>query len=219
MTLGKQVWALMRKDFQLEWRNRYALNGILLYLVLIVFLAFLAFQKVEPKVWNGLLWLILLFTAVNGIAKSFLQEPRSRDLYYYTLISPKALILGKMIYSLVLMLVVALLAVVSYSLVLGWPVIFPIPFVLALVFGSIGLAATFTMVAGIASRAHNSPALMAILSLPLFVPMLMALLALSLGGFRPMPDDVILRNTLVIVALDGVVFGLALLLFPYIWRE
>lgn len=219
MTLWHEIRYLIGKELRLEWRNRYALNGILLYVLLMVFIVFLSFQQVEPKVWNALLWIILLFTAVNGIAKSFLGESRARDLYYYSLASPQAIILSKILYSTLLMLAIAAVAVAAYAYILGFPVLNPLPYFATLLLGTIGFAATFTMVAGIASRADNSAPLMAILSLPLFLPMLVLLLHASEAGFRPVAEAIVWRNTAVLLGIDGIVAALALVLFPYLWHD
>ena len=209
----------MAKDFVLEWRNRSALNGIILYILMVVFIVFLSFSSVEVKVWNTLFWIILLFTSVNAIAKSFIQESRSRDIYYYTLASPQAVILAKIIYNIILMLLLSVIGLAFYSLILGFPIFHPGVFFLNVFLGAIGFSITFTMVAAIASKANNSTALMAILSFPIFIPMLMVLLnisRLSIEGFETMN---LVRNITLLLAIDIVVVTLSLILFPYLWRD
>ena len=116
----------MRKEFLLEWRQRYALNGMLLYIVGAVVVCYLSFNarrgQLTPIVWNTLFWIIQLFTAINAIAKSFVQERAGRQLYYYTLASPQQIILSKILYNILLMLVLALLGFVVYAFVMGNPV-------------------------------------------------------------------------------------------------
>jgi heme exporter protein B len=215
----REVKMLIWKDLKLEWRNRYAINGIFLYVLLIVVLVYLSVEKVDFETWNALLWIILLFASINAIAKSFIGEPAGRDIYYYTLARPQAVILSKIIYNLGLMLLITVLAVSAYSLVLGFPVVYPHWYLLALFLGALGFAALFTMLAAIASRAGNSTALMAILSFPVFLPMLIILLNITRAGFVEMEMSVILKNFTLLALLEVVIVGLSLLLFPYIWRD
>lgn len=215
----REVRTLIWKDLKLEWRNRYAINGIFLYVLLVVVLIYLAFEKVDFETWNALLWIILLFTSVNAIARSFIGEPSGRDIYYYTLASPQSVILSKVIYNLGLMLVITVLAVSAYSAVLGFPVVYPHWYLLALFLGAMGFAALFTMLAAIASRARNSTALMAILSFPVFLPMLIILLNISQAGFTELQTSVIVKNFVLLGLLEVVIIGLSLLLFPYLWRD
>ena len=83
-----QFFTLLRKEILLEFRQRYAIGGILLYVVSTVFVVYLSFQQVKPPVWNALFWIISLFAAVNAVVKSFVQESGKRQLYYYSLASP-----------------------------------------------------------------------------------------------------------------------------------
>ncbi|HWV73589.1 MAG TPA: hypothetical protein VN040_17830, partial [Pseudosphingobacterium sp.] len=92
MNLLRQVSILIRKEITLEWRSKYALNGILLYVVSTVFVCYQAFKSVHPVIWNALFWIIMLFAAINAISKSFVQENKGRQLYYYSLVSAKAVI-------------------------------------------------------------------------------------------------------------------------------
>ena len=56
----RQMGALMQKEFLLEWRQRYALNGMVLYIVGAVFVCYLSFNarrgQLTPIVWNTLFW-------------------------------------------------------------------------------------------------------------------------------------------------------------------
>jgi heme exporter protein B len=219
MQLLQEIKWLIYKDLKLEWRNRYAFNGIMLYILLIVFIIFLSFKKVDANTWNTLLWIILLFASVNGIAKSFIGESRNRDIYYYTLASPQAVILSKMIYNLLLMVIIAFVSLATYSVVLGFPVKYPVNYIITIFLGAIGFATTFTMVAGIASRAENNTALMTILSLPVFLPMLILILNVSQTGFKEFEPLYLWKNFALLALMDIVVAGMSLILFPYIWRD
>ncbi|MGB1243273.1 MAG: heme exporter protein CcmB, partial [Chitinophagales bacterium] len=104
MNLLNQVFYLIQKDLLLEWRQKYAFNGILLYVISTVVVVYLAFMEIEDMAWMTLFWIIMLFASVNAVAKSFLQESPDRQLYYYTLVSPEAIILSKMVYNVLLLL-------------------------------------------------------------------------------------------------------------------
>ena len=104
--IGKQIKYLIAKELRLEMRNKYALGGILLYVVSTVFVSYLSFKKiVTPATWNALFWIIFLFASVNAIAKSFISETKGRLLYLYTLTSPQSVILSKIIYNSLLLTV------------------------------------------------------------------------------------------------------------------
>src|SRR3954469_1780921 len=100
----KQIRILIKKELMLEWRQKYAFNGLLLYVGATVFVCYLSFRQIaEVPVWNALFWIIQLFAAANALAKSFLQESRGRALYYYSVADPQHVILSKIIYNFFLM--------------------------------------------------------------------------------------------------------------------
>src|SRR5690606_26599194 len=175
--MWNEILVLIQKEIRLEWRQKYALNGILLYVVSAVFITYLSFGanqgRLSVPTWNALYWIIILFSSVNAVAKSFVQEHQGRQLYYYMVASPESIILSKIIYNTLLTLVLALLGYLVFSLILGNPVQDQMMFLLNLMLGAVGFSACLTMVSGIASKAGNNATLMAILSFPLVIPILL----------------------------------------------
>ncbi|GAB3981901.1 heme exporter protein CcmB [Spirosoma terrae] len=219
----RQLGALMRKEFLLEWRQRYALNGMLLYIVGAVVVCYLSFNarrgQLTPIVWNTLFWIIQLFTAINAIAKSFVQERAGRQLYYYTLASPQQIILSKILYNILLMLVLALLGFVVYAFVMGNPVNDMWLYVVTLLLGSVGFASSLTLVSGIASKAENSATLMAVLSFPIILPLLLMLIKLSKNAIDGLDRSTSWDEVGIVLAVDAIVVTLSWLLFPFLWRS
>ena len=174
------VLQLIQKEIKSEWKQKYAFNGLLLYVVSTVFVCYLSFRQiVDLPTWNALFWIIQLFAGVNAISKSFLQEGRGRMLYYYTITNARSFILAKIIYNLLLMLVLSGFNLIFYSLFIGNPVQNMPMFILAMVLGSAGFSAVLAMVSAIASKAGNNFALMSILSFPILIPILMVTIRFS----------------------------------------
>jgi heme exporter protein B len=220
MTLFSQVKYLISKEIMLEWRSRYALNGILLYVVSTVFVCYLSFREISnPPTWNALFWIIMLFASVNAITKSFIQESHSRQLYYYTITGPQAIIISKIIYNVFLMLLLSAIALGFYMLVFKNPVGDPLFYMLSVLLGSISFASVFTMISAIASKAGNGGALMAILSFPVVIPLLIVLIKLSKNAMDGLDRSVSYNEIGVLLAIDAIVVTTSLLLFPYLWRD
>jgi len=143
MSLIKEIKYLLLKDIQLEWRQRFGFSSILLYVVITIYIVYISLVEISPQTWNGLLWIILLFTAVNAIAKSFMQESKERLLYYYTIASPQSIILAKMLYNVLLMLLMSFIGWGIYGLIVGNPVHDFGIFIIALILGATGFSLTF----------------------------------------------------------------------------
>jgi heme exporter protein B len=219
----KEITVLIKKELTLEWRQKYALNGILLYVVSAVFITYLSVGAKQGNLsvptWNALYWIIILFSSVNAVAKSFMQEHQGRQLYYYMIASPEAIILSKIIYNSLLTLVLALLGYLVFSIILGNPVQDQGMFLLNLVLGALGFSACLTMVSGIASKASNNATLMAILSFPVIIPILLMAISISKNAIDGLDPSVSVDKLISLLAINAIVSVTAYILFPYLWRS
>lgn len=220
MQLAKQVKQLIKKEMLLEWRSKYALNGVLLYVVSTVFVCYLSFISIEKITWNALFWIIMLFASINAVAKSFLQESKGRHLYIYTLVSPTALIIAKTIYNSLLMIGLTLIALLFYCLVFEFPATGDLlMYVIATILGSLSFATIFTMVSAIASKAGNGGMLMAVLSFPIIIPLLILLIKLAKNAVDGLDRSVSLDDIGMVAIVNVLVMAVSLLLFPFLWRD
>lgn len=216
----RQITTLIHKEIKLEFKQAQGLNSILLYVVSTIFVCYLAFGGIIEKAsWNALFWIILLFASVNGASKSFVQENNARHIYYYSICKPQSVILSKIAYNIFLMVIIALLSYIIFALFLGDQVKNHSYFLLLLVTGAIGFASTLTMVAAIASRSSNNFALMAVLSFPVIMPLLLSLIKASSILLSNIALQSPLPYILAIATLDLIVIILSYLLFPYLWRD
>lgn len=219
MQLIKEVKYLIGKELLLEWRSKYALNGVLLYVVSTVFVCFLSFVSLRGVTWNALFWIIMLFASINAVSKSFLQESKGRQLYVYTIASPLALIISKTLYNVLLMLVLTLIALAFYTLVFDYvPEDMGLYFV-ATILGSLSFSMIFTMISAIASKAGNGGMLMSILSFPVIIPVITMLIKLSKNAIDGLDRSVSLDEIAILLIINVLVAVFALLLFPYLWRD
>jgi len=215
-----EIKHLVGKEIRLELKQKYVLNGILLYLVSTIYVSYLAFEDViTPETWNSLFWIILLFVAVNGISKSFVQESPARHLYYYTIASPQAVVLSKILYNLFLMTILSVLSFGFFLLLMGNQVVNLPLFLVTLILGSLGLSSVLTMVAAIASRASHNFSLMAILSFPIVLPLLATLMKVSRSAMSSMDWSGLSGLLVILIAINIAVVALAYLLFPYLWKD
>ncbi len=220
MNLFRQVWILFKKELILEWRQKYALSGILLYVFSTVFIIYTSFfQNVNPMVWNVLFWIVMLFAAVNAVTKSFLQESGNRQLYYYQITDPIAVLLSKILYNTGLLLLIGLISYLAFSVLAGNPVKNQPLFFTAIFLGSIGFSVNFTFISAISAKANNSATLMAILSFPLILPIILTLIKISTTALGFQQDTSIGTDILILVAIDSMLIGMGLILFPFLWKD
>lgn len=202
----------------LEIRQQYTFYGILLYIGATIFVLYMAIDEPESKVWNGLFWVIQLFICINAVAKSFLQESSSRMLYFYSIASPRDFVLAKLLFNSLLMLLMSVLSFILFALFLGDPVERVLPFIGLVLLGGWGLSLIFTFLAAIAAKAKQNAAIMAILGFPIIIPQLILLMQLSNAAFTA-SGYIPLQSVLLLIALDVLIIMLAVILFPFLWKD
>lgn len=211
--------SLVQKDLLLEIRQQYTLYGILLYVASTIFVVYLSMGQPDDAVWNGLFWVIQLFVCVNAVAKSFLQESRGRMLYFYYIAGARDFILAKLLFNSILMLVMSLLSLLIYSVLLGNPLQHAMVFIGIACMGGFSLSLVFTFLAAIAARAQQQSAMMAILGFPLIIPQLLLLMKIASTSFSSVIQAGWWEMAGLLAGMDLMVVALAVILFPFLWKD
>jgi len=213
------IAALLKKDILLEIRQQYTFYGILLYVASTIFVLYLAMGEPEAIVWNGLFWMIQLFICVNAVAKSFLQENSGRMLYYYSIAGARQFIISKLIFNAVLMIIMSITSLLLFRLLMGDPLTHPWKFLMTVCLGGTSLSLVFTFLAAIAARARQNAALIAIMGFPLIIPQILLLMRVSNTAFADVLQGGYGQMSLLLAGLDVLVISLALILFPFLWKD
>ena len=219
-SIRKEVVALIALEIKLEWRSKYALGGIVLYIASTILVCYLSFREIiSPDVWNALFWIIVLFASLNAVSKSFLQESSARQLYLYTLAAPQSIILAKIIYNVMLLVILSLVCFAIYSLFIGNMVKDLWLFLVALLLGSSGFAALMTLISAIASKTNRNLTLVAILTFPIQIPLLITVIRLSEKAISGMIWLDCIREISILSLINLMIVILGYVLFPYVWRD
>jgi heme exporter protein B len=75
------------------------------------------------------------------------------------------------------------------------------------------------MVSGIAAKAQNSTTLMAVLSFPIIIPMLLMLMKVSKNALDGLDRSLSIDEIITLLAMNLIVISVSYLLFPYLWRS
>jgi heme exporter protein B len=219
----RAILLLIQKEFTLELRRKAIISGISLYLLSLVFICYITFSlrqnSISPATWSALFWLVILFSVVNSVAKSFIGERKGVYIYYYSIASPQAIILSKIIYNTVLCLVLSLGGYFLFSVFIENPVQDKLIFILTLFLTSFGFAASLSLISGIASKTNNSNILMAVLSFPVVIGLLLLAIKITKNAVDGLEAQASLDEILNMLAINCILTALAYLLFPYIWRS
>ena len=215
----KAAWAVAVKDFRSEWRSRAAFNAIALFsIVAPVALGYaLSNLKLIPEVLGGLLWTTLFFAAMVGLGRAFIKEEESGTAALLRLhYSAQAVLWGKVVGQMVLLLSTQIAAVPLFLLLFNARVMQPLTLLPCLVLGDIGLAVSSCVVGAMAAQARSRGALFAALAAPLLLPLLATLSVASGIAFGAGGDA--WPALKVLVAFDVTMVAAAWMLFDFVWE-
>jgi heme exporter protein B len=219
----KIIILLVEKELKLELRRKAVLSGIGLYLISLIFICYLTFNLKNNSLnlasWAALFWLTVLFSVINSVAKSFVGEKRGLALYYYSVASAEAIIISKIIYNTVFCTLLSLVAYLFFYFFLGSEIGDHLLFFATLLLTSIAFASALTLISSIASKTNNSHVLMAVLSFPMMISILLMAIRATINILDNLDASASYDELTNLIAINSILTALAYILFPYIWRS
>jgi heme exporter protein B len=118
------------------------------------------------------------------------------------------------------MLLMSLISLCLFFVFLDNPVSNVLQFTGIVVLGGMGISLVFTLMSAIAAKAQQNAALIAILGFPVILPQLLLLMKLSKVAFGEVfRNGAVLQLVGLTVLMDLLVIVLALILFPFLWKD
>ena len=223
-TLGA-AWLVARKDLAIEFRTRTAFFSALVFAVLALCIFYFAWDEsiIAPaQRAPGVLWVVLAFSALLGLQRSFSIEEHDRgiDALLVSPISREAIYLGKAIGNLLFLCAIQVITIPALALFYNLSIGRPLMVVSGIVFlAMIGIVAVGTLFSAMAVNTRLAELLLPMLSLPFFVPILMnaAQATTRVLSDRPLAESWPWLK--ILIAFDIVFVVACTLAFPFTLEE
>lgn len=214
--------AVLRKDLQLEFRTRYAYSALVMFaLTTLSTISFsLGGSMADTDVAAALLWMILFFSAMTGLARTFIQEEEAGTVLALKMAAdPEPVFLGKYLFNTVLLFSLTVLIVPLYLLMSNLSVANVRGFLATVLLGVLGLAGAGTILAAIAARAAAKGSVMTVLSFPILLPLLISAISATRTSFAGGLPESMMTDLGLLFFYNGIVLAASFLLFEYVWNE
>jgi heme exporter protein B len=177
-------------------------------------------EKVDNDILSGLLWIVIFFAAISGLARVFIKEEEKETSASLKLNCPPITVfLGKLIFNFILTLSINLFIVVLFILITELEVKNFTAFILTIFLGNLGVVAASTIIAAIISKANTKGTLYPVLAFPILLPVLITVInstKLSCAG----ADTITLMSDFqILISYTIVVVTVSLLLFKFVWED
>ena len=216
------TFAVFRKDIQIEFRTRFAINMVLAFVVasLLLILFTLRAQQLDPTPKSGLAWIVILFAALSALGRSFITETDKNTFDLMRIYAKGSTVYaGKLFYNSIFTLLINTLTFLLYSFLMDLRIVSWESFLIMLVLGTLGLSSVSTMTAAIVSQADRKGAIFSVLSIPLFVPLILLLTQVTKAAFVDGNEQAFNNEVAALIGFVGVTVTAGIILFDFIWEE
>jgi heme exporter protein B len=215
--------SLFRKDWQSELRTRYAVNALAMFILVTISIILFSIgsEKISEYLTGGLLWIVIFFSAMSGLSRSFVsEEERGTTLTLQLIASPSTIFNGKLIFNIVLVFLMNTSITILFFILFETFVInnFAL-FIITFLFGNCGIAISSTIIAAIISKANSKGTLFPVLAFPILLPLILTLLELTKFSIDGIALTEAITEILVLVCYDVIMLTSSYLLFDFIWKD
>jgi len=219
------AWLVARKDLAIEYRTRTAFFSALVFAVLALTIFYFTWDEsvISPNDRApGVLWVVLTFSALLGLQRSFGLEEYDRgiDALLVSPIGRESIYLGKALGNLLFLCAIQVIAIPALALFYNLPVGRPLLIVTGIVgLAMIGIVAVGTLFSAMAVNTRLAELLLPMLSLPFFVPVLMNAAQAATKIFAGRPVAEVWPWLKVLIAFDIVFVVACTIAFPFTLEE
>lgn len=219
----KRINAVFSKDLKSEFRTRYGISAISLFILTSVTMLLFGTgsETIEKSLYSGLLWVIMFFSSMTGLSKGFVrEEERQTSLLLKLTSKPSHVYFGKLFYNIVFALALNFLAVLLFLIFFnGINIASPFPFIVLIIIGSIGIGSATTIIAAIISKAGIKNSLFTVLSFPVLLPLIIIGIEGTTKAFSGTNFDEVASNFQILIAYSGVLIPISYIVFDMIWED
>jgi len=225
MNFFPKLWAIIWKDFIIEFRTKEMILSMCLFafLVLIIFsFAFGSSLKLDRAMLAGILWVAFIFSGLTGLGRSFSVERERGTLQGLILspVSPWTIFLAKLagvfLFTTLMEMMTLVLMAILYNLSV-LPFILPLGMIIFL--GTLGFTAVGTIFSAISATTKARDVLLSILFFPISVPIVISSVKATGIVLSAKPLQVIFPWLKILIAFDLIFLLVSYLTFEYIMEE
>jgi heme exporter protein B len=216
MSATKQFWAILQKDLLLEVRSKDVFTSTFLFSIMALVIFHFAFSpnlKDLTPVAAGMLWVVMLFTSLLGLNRSFVHEKDEEclDGLLLTPVDRPVIFAAKLVGNLIYLIVLQIIVVPVFALFFlgGLTGAAALKLVLVLLLGDLGICGVGTLLATISANTRARDLLLPILYLPVMTPFMMQVVSYTNAVFVGGTAAVDMNSWLYLIIAFDIMFLLA----------
>ena len=223
MSFWRKVFAITWKDTLSEMRTKEIVFSVLVFALVVIVIfnfAFGASQETMVLVAPGMLWVTFAFAGVLSLNRSFIPEKEEGCLEGLMAcpIKREAIYVGKMLSSLLFMLIIEAIILPIFAVLFNLPVL-SLQLVTITVLTTVGFVAVGTLFSALAVNTKARELVLPILFLPIVTPIIIGAVKASELALSGEPWSGLSTWLQIIGAFDAIFLVVSFLIFAFVIEE
>jgi heme exporter protein B len=223
MSFWRKVIAITWKDVLAETRTKEIILAVLFFALLVIIIFSFAFgtnQDLVKQVAPGMLWVTFAFSGVLSLNRAFVMEKEDGCMegLMVSPVSREAIYVGKLLGSLLFLLVIEAAALPIFAFLFNLNVI-SVQQVVIIFFTTVGFVAVGTLFSAMAVNTKAREMVLPILFFPIVAPIIILAVQASELALAGEPWSSIFPMLLPIVAFDAIFLVVSFFIFAFVIEE
>ena len=223
MSFWRKVIAITWKDTLSEMRTREIIFSVLVFTLLVIVIfnfAFAASQETMALIAPGILWVTFAFAGVLSLNRAFILEKEEGCLEGLMVcpISREVIYVGKMLGSLLFMLIIEAIALPIFAFLFNLEVL-SLQLVVIVFLTTVGFVAVGTLFSALAVNTRAREMVLPILFFPIVIPLIIFAVKASGLALSGEPWNSLFSWLLIIAAFDAIFLVVSFLIFAFVIEE
>jgi heme exporter protein B len=223
MSFWRKVITITWKDALSEMRTREIVFSVLVFTLLVIVIfnfAFGASKEMVVLVAPGILWVTFAFAGVLSLNRAFILEKEEGCLegLMVSPISREVIYVGKMLGSLLFMLIIEAIALPIFAFLFNLPIL-SLQLVVITILATVGFVAVGTLFSALAVNTKAREMVLPILFLPIVVPIIISAVKASGLALSGEPWSGLFTWLQIIGAFDIIFLVVSFLVFAFVVEE
>ena len=177
-------------------------------------------EKIGDEILSGLLWIVIFFAAISGLARVFIKEEEKETSQSLKLSSyPVSVYLGKLLFNCILTYSLNLVIFILFIMITDFYIQNFTAFFITILLGNLGLVAASTIIAAIIAKANTKGTLYPVLAFPVLLPLLLTVINATKLASSGVDTGSLMGEFQILISYTVVVITVSLLLFKFVWED
>lgn len=219
----RQIFAVFLKDLQSEFKIRYSLSALVLFIFTAIAIVVVTIAKIQinTEIFSGLVWIVSFFSTITGLSRTFIsEEERSTSLFLKLNCKPYSVYLGKLLYNICISIITNLIIMLVMSILFDY--IKPNNYLYlysTLILSAVGTASSGTIISAIVAKSYTKNAVFPVISFPVLLPLVICANDATILSITGQNINQLFSDFTILISYSIALVSISYMIFDLVWID